>query len=94
MQEILSQEGAELAAFVEYLYKEAVNKHGLGAIEVTDEFVNIITGCKDPQLLLEVSGREQSIHVQTQWEEHSMCFALRLSLSPVLLPSCYRSSFT
>jgi hypothetical protein len=50
-----SKEGAELCAFIDFLYREAINKHGIPAQEVQTGFVDILTGCKDPQLLLEVA---------------------------------------
>ena len=50
------QEGAELSAFIDFLYREAVNKHGLGKDEVTTDFVDVLVEGKDTQLMLEVLG--------------------------------------
>ncbi len=51
---LVCQEYAELSAFIDSIYREAVNKHGLATEAVKEVFVNVLAECRDPSLLLEV----------------------------------------
>lgn len=46
-----------MSAFVMYLAREALNKHGLEAQQVKTNFTEVLMEGRDPQLLLEVAQR-------------------------------------